>query len=53
MTYIECKVYLDRLPLAQALWWFIENIRDDDPIKTELFFMLRERVRNTHENQDL
>lgn len=46
MTFTETKKYLDSLPLAEALWWFIENQRDDDPITSEVFFMLRERVRN-------
>ena len=45
MTYTQAKKYLAKLPLAQALWWFIENAGDDDPIRTPLYFDLRERVR--------
>jgi hypothetical protein len=37
--------YLDTLPLAKALWWFIENVGQDDRKYTELFFYFRERVR--------
>lgn len=45
MTLDETKEYLDALPLAEALFWFIENIGDDDPIRTDVFFYLRERYR--------
>lgn len=38
--------FLDGLPLAEALWWFIENVTDDHPQRTEIFFYLRERVRS-------
>ena len=37
--------YLISLPTVFALWWFIENVTEDDPRRTELFFHLRERVR--------
>lgn len=48
--------FLDNLPTLNALWWFIENVEQDDPDRTELFFYLRERVRahntgNKHENE--
>lgn len=46
MTYVETRDYLDGLPLVTALWWYIENINEDDPYRTDLFFHLRERVRN-------
>ncbi|WP_044275861.1 hypothetical protein [Burkholderia gladioli] len=38
--------YLKGLPLVEALWWFIENCPEDLPGRTELFFALRERVRD-------
>lgn len=28
----------------RAAWFFIENVTDDDPAKTELFFRVRELV---------
>jgi hypothetical protein len=31
--------------LVYELWWFIENVTDDTPDRTERFFALRERVR--------
>lgn len=31
--------------LVHDLWWFIENVTDDTPDRTERFFALRERVR--------
>lgn len=45
MTFTEKKAYLDTLSLPRALWWFIENAPDDDTIRTDIFFYLRERVR--------
>jgi hypothetical protein len=39
--------HTDTLDLAAALWWFIENVTDEDPQRTETFFHLRERVRNS------
>ena len=41
----EAAEYMNSLPLAEALWWYIENIADEDPRRTDLFFYLRERVR--------
>lgn len=38
--------YLDTLPLVNAMWWFIENVTPDSSYRTEVFFYLRERVRN-------
>jgi hypothetical protein len=35
----------DARELALDLWWFIENVTDNDPTRTERFFALRERVR--------
>ena len=40
---------LTDLPLVEALWWFTENIAEDDPERTELFFLLRERYRDEHQ----
>jgi hypothetical protein len=37
--------YLRTLPLVEALWWFIENVDEDYPGRTEIFFALRVRVR--------
>jgi hypothetical protein len=31
--------------LIHDLWWFIENVNDETPDRTERFFALRERVR--------
>jgi hypothetical protein len=42
----QTKMYLSRLSLIGALWWFIENVNEDDPIRDEVFFYLRERVRH-------
>jgi hypothetical protein len=36
---------LDIMRLEEALWWFIENCGDNNPVNTGLFFYLRERVR--------
>jgi len=32
--------------LIRDLWDFIENVTDEDPVRTDKFFALRERVRN-------
>jgi len=37
---------LDKMVLSGALWWVMENITKDDPISSDVFFYLRERVRN-------
>jgi hypothetical protein len=29
----------------EALWWFIENVGPDDPARADIFFELREIVR--------
>lgn len=42
----ETIEYLSKLSLTRALWWYIENISTNDPVATEVFFYLRERVRN-------
>ena len=36
---------VDRLPLVEALFWFIENVNDDTEGRSPAFFTLRERVR--------
>jgi len=46
MTATETIDYLHTLPTTHALWWFIENVTEDDPIRTEVFFYLRERFRS-------
>jgi hypothetical protein len=46
VTFDETKGHLDGLPLVAALWWFIENVNEDHPHRNELFFYLRERVRD-------
>lgn len=47
---VEGRIPLDvniirAYPLAEAMWWFIENVGQDHPARDELFFLLRERVR--------
>jgi hypothetical protein len=37
--------YLATLPLTDALFWFIENVDDDMPGRSKVFFYLRGRVR--------
>lgn len=38
--------YVKSLPLMEALWWFIENINDNEPVnRNQIFFDLRERYR--------
>lgn len=39
------KEIVAELSLANALWWFIENVTEDDPARQDLFFELRKRVR--------
>ena len=39
-------------PLAEAMWWFIENVGQDHPARDELFFLLRERVRVVQDATD-
>jgi hypothetical protein len=38
--------YLTSAPLVQALWWAVEN---SDALTSDMFFQLRERVRNHKE----
>lgn len=42
----QTKDYLSGLPMAEALWWFIENVNEDSAHRSELFFYLRERMRS-------
>jgi len=53
MTLDETRDYLDTLPLADALWWFIENVYADQAGRTSLFFYLRERMRQQQQTQPL
>lgn len=46
MTYKQMEDYLNGRPLVDALWWFIENVDSEDEHSSQLFFYLRERVRN-------
>jgi hypothetical protein len=46
MTYEQITNYLDGRPLVSALWWFMENVDSEDEHCSQLFFYLRERVRN-------
>jgi hypothetical protein len=42
----DWDVYVAKeISLVQALWHFIENVGDDHPRRTEIFFILRERMR--------
>jgi hypothetical protein len=45
-TFEQSKAILDDLHLTNALWWFIENVDVDHADRNELFFYLRERMRN-------
>lgn len=45
MTRTDYIGYTDTLPLVEALWWYIENVSQDGPQQTALFFHLRERYR--------
>lgn len=45
MTVQQTTEYLDTLNLVNALWWFIENVNEDTPGRSEIFFHLRNRVR--------
>lgn len=46
MNLQETIDHLNILPLPHALWWFIENVGEDHPHRTELFFHMRDRMRN-------
>lgn len=41
------SAYLACLPLVDALWWFIENVSQEDPHRNTYFFALRERMRSS------
>jgi len=47
MDFEQITKYLGTLPLAEAMWWFIENIPDHHEFRTPVFFYLRERVRES------
>lgn len=51
MTLEQIKDYLNGLPLVRALWWFMENVNEDSPHRSEIFFYLRERYR-TYDPKD-
>lgn len=50
MNYDQIIDHLDTLPITHALWWFIENVAEDSPHRTPLFFYLRSRFRVYQEN---
>lgn len=50
MTLVQTLRHLDRLPLALALWWFIEEVADEAPNRNAVFFYLRERVREERDS---
>lgn len=39
------KTHLEGMSITDALWWFIENVSFDEPYRAEIFFKLRERMR--------
>lgn len=47
ITEKEMIEYINTVSLVDALWWFIENVNEDTPGRTALFFRLRERVRES------
>lgn len=51
MPYISPLEVLQSKELVNDLWWFIENVTDEDPERTDKFFALRERVRNFYEKK--
>ena len=47
-TYVplyKVKEMLDGMSTLQALFWFVENIHEDHPQRSDLFFYCRERIR--------
>lgn len=52
MNLRQTKDYLLDLPLVDALWWFIENVPTEHPHASELFFLLRKRMREHHRLTD-
>jgi hypothetical protein len=46
MKAAQMMTWLSGLSLTDALWWFIENVNVDTEGRSEVFFYLRERVRN-------
>lgn len=53
MSLQETKDYLDTLPGVLTLWWFMENVTDENPDRSELFFYCRERVRRYQHNPNV
>ncbi|QBJ04457.1 hypothetical protein HOV23_gp116 [Pseudomonas phage Lana] len=45
MNLEQIKDHLNGLPVVYALWWFIENLHEESPHRSEVFFYLRERFR--------
>jgi len=39
------RLLWERHRLSHALWWFIENVDAEDASRTQIFFELREMVR--------
>lgn len=48
MTTQEAIDYTDTLPMAHALWWYLENAEDE--WGSEVFFRLRTRFRAYQDN---
>lgn len=36
---------LEKMSIIQALWWYIEEMTDEHPARSEVFFYLRARYR--------
>lgn len=43
--------YLASLPLLDAVWWFVENVSEEDTRRTDYFFSLRQRMREQADDQ--
>lgn len=53
MTFEEIKNHLETCNIVNALWWFVENVNEESPHRSEVFFYLRERVRGYQGNPRL
>lgn len=42
-TFEDVKAMLEKLTIGEALWWFVENVAEDHPQRSSLFFYLRSR----------
>jgi len=39
----EAIAHMDSLSLQDAMWWFLENVSEDSPARSDCFFALRRR----------